>query len=1365
MSSTPRFWSLVFAFSLTSALLISRSGNWMSHSVIVTERSRTSHKGAVQTQPTLATPKSTHILAANELDQNSATKAAAADHALNTAFIAWTTRYLSVPATNRETLLPEGIELARSRRPLFKELIRRAPRAALAAAIPREIRHQLPAEVLAELEKLVSTRAELAVIQTCLHPPGVEHDHAGNLYRATVIDDREYRVHVYGTRLRDASLSHTSLIGIAVDREVAVSENRYRVLSPQETIDGRPLSVGKLAVEAEGRITLLPSPEELPAFAASLIASENNPVINEADSGSGSSGVTGRPTQSWTHGDKKLLVIRVDFSDLPGTPINKNDSNAEITPAYIENVLNGTNGVRAFLSGNSFGKSDLIFSESTDVTEVLRLPNTAANYAASEANSLLHTHARGAAAAAGHNLNDYNRIAVVFSYLGNIPGSRITYGGLGDIIGENLWTNGSFDLRVVAHELGHNYGLRHANLWSVNDGNPVSPNGTSLEYGDPFDIMGKGNFFNYDFSHWNKSLLQWLPDSTITVANCDATYRIYRFDSSKADLTLPRALKIVCDNTRDYWIGYRRGLDNAATDGGAYVLWGYNTAQQGNLIDLLTPGSNPANAPLPLLSTFNDTDAGITIRPTAQGGSDAEEWLDLQVTFQPRIQWAKISYLVNEQGGSAVLTATRTANATGAVSVNYTTSDGTALSNSDYTTTSGTLTWTDGDTATKTVTIPLTADTLVEGTEAFTVTLSSISGGVIVDNAATTVTLADPGARDTTFAANFINSTINCVLVQPDNTLLVAGWFNSLQDSSFNTYSYGSIARLSPNGKIDTDFDPGTGANAAVYALVRQPDGKILIGGDFTSYNGTARNRIARLNFDGSLDTSFDPGSGANNIVYALLIQPDGSIIVSGSFTDYNGTARNGLVRINSEGSIDLKFANFSGSVVFSIRTLALQTDGKILVGGAFYHPTGNLQAGLKKLNVDGSVDATFSGLVAGASEAFQTNFLGTIEEIAVQTDGKILIAGNFSQFNGAARNGIARLSTSGALDETFNPGANATVSALLPLPDGTILIGGDFTTIGGAAATHIARLDSTGTLDIGFAAAGGHANTVKALALQSDGNVMLAGAVGSFQNASPSRPLWRLVPGLSFTPGIVQFSTDSAVGVEGTSTTLTVTRTGGSLGALTVGYSSVVGTASSSDFIAATGFLTWADGENTAKTIIIPITADTLAETAETFLVNLGEPQIGGTQLGDRQQATITVSSAFVAWQKTSFTNFELADAALSGETADPDADAIPNLSEFAFGLSAKTSNPTGGPTTEIQNINETPYLTLTFRRRTPALDLAYAVQTSDDLTGAWTPDAIQVDSSGINGDGIETVTYRDSATVSGNSKRFMRLQIIRTP
>ncbi len=1359
MSRPPRFWLLSSAVILAATFLILRN---LPNEVLST--AAPSHS-AQPASLALRTPSVATLAPEKKVFFETAVKSQTSPINLNNAFLEWTQRYLTSPSSTRDSLLPEGIALARARLPQLAELIRNDPRTALDAAIPRELRRQLPPELTAELETLVSTRAELAVIQTCLHPPGVVHDHSSELYRATVINDREYRVHVYGSRLADASLPRTSLIGISVGRDIAVSESRYRVLTADETINSPKLSADELAVEADGQITRLASRDELPDFVAKLIAAEANPVIQEADTGAGSSGVSGRPTQAWTHGDKKLLVIRVDFSDLQGTPINKFDGNAQITASYVENAINGLNGVRAFLQGNSFGKTNLLFNQATDITAVLRVSGTATSYATSGDNSLLHDRARAAATTAGYNLNNYDRIAVVFSYLGDILGSKITYGGLANITGANLWINGAFDLRVVAHELGHNYGLRHSNLWSVSDGNPVSPVGTSLDYGDPFDIMGDGDFFAYDFSHWNKSLLQWLPDSSITLATTGNTYRIYRFDSPTADLALPRALKIVRDNTRDYWIGYRRGLDNAATDGGAYVLWGFNTATQGNLLDLVTTGSSAADAPLPLLSTFNDTAAGISISPTAQGGAGAEEWLDVQVTFQPRIQWAKTAYLVNEQGGSALLTVTRTANASGSVSVNYTTSNGTALAGSDYTTTSGTLTWTNGDTSTKTVTVPVTADALVEGTENFNVTLSSISGGVIADNATATITLADPGARDTTFAANFINSAVNRVLVQPDGTLMIAGWFDLLQDVSFNAYNYGRIARLTANGAIDSGFNPGTGANNTIYALLRQPDGKILIGGDFTFYNGTARNRIARLNPDGSLDTTFDPGSGADGTVYALLLQPDGSIVAGGSFDNYNSTPRNGLARINRSGGIDLTMADFTGPVVFSIKSLALQTDGKLLVGGSYYHSTGALRAGLKRLNADGSVDAAFSGLNQGASAAFDTQYLGDIKEIAVQPDGKILIAGDFSQFNGSARNGIARLTTTGALDNTFNPNANAVVSSLLPLPDGTILIGGSFTTIGGASATRIARLSAAGALDASFAAAGGHANSVEALALQSDGNVVLAGDIGAFQSASPSRPLWRLVPGLSSTPGVVQFSADAAIGVEGTSTTLTVTRTGGSLGALTVGYATVVGTATSADYTPTAGVLTWADGDNTSKTITLPITADALAETSETFILNLGEPQIGGTLLGDRQQTTITVNSAFNAWRNASFTQSELADSAVTGDTADPDSDGLPNLAEFAFGLNAKTANLTGGPTTAIQNISGTNYLTITFRRRSPALDLAYAAQTSGDLSGAWTTDAVQLGSATSNGDGTETVTYRDSVSISPASKRFLRIQITRTP
>ncbi|MEY4489552.1 MAG: hypothetical protein RIQ79_2060, partial [Verrucomicrobiota bacterium] len=1289
----------------------------------------------------------------------------------SSALLAWTERYLATPAATRPALLPEGIALARDRRAILSDLIRNDPEAALAAALPRTIRAQLPSSLLAELEELISTRAELPVIQTCFHRDDSAHNPAEDRYRATVVGDREYRVHVYGSRLADSSLPATSLIGIALDGHLAVSDARYRILE-----DGEAASVpsGALTVEANGRFTILPSKSALPAFVAALHAAEVNPLHLEADSGVGSSTISGRPSQAWTHGDKRLLVIRIDFSDLVGTPVNDTDGNAPITENYVANVVNGTNGVRAFFQQSSFGKTDVILAapvsgDSTDITSVLRVPNTAASYATAGADVLLHTHARAAATAAGFNLANYDRIALVFSYLGNISGSKIDYAGLANVTGSELWINGSFSMDVVAHELGHTYGLSHANLWKVPATDPVALNGSSLEYGDTFDLMGDGAGFENDFGPWKKNILQWIPDTAVTLAASSGTYRIFRFDSSAANLASPLALKIVRDSTRDYWIGYRRATTSANADNGAYVTWGYNENKESDLLDLTTPGTSVLDAPLALNTTFNDSAAGIAIRPVAQGGTGADEWLDVQVTLQPRLAWSASSYVVNEQGGSAVLTVTRTANSTGTVSIDYSTSAGTAAATTDYTTTSGTLTWLDGDTAPKTVTIPLVADALVEGTETFNVTLASPTGGsVVVTPASATVTIADPGARDPSFVPDFINSTVRKVLVQPDGTLLIAGAFNTLQDASFTPYNYGGIARLTASGLVDPAFNPGSGADNLIWSLARQPDGKILVGGDFTSFNGTGRNRIARLNADGSLDTSFNPGSGANTgSVTAILVQPDGKILIGGSFTSYDGTARNGLVRLLPTGARDTSFANFTGPTIFSIDALALQTDGKLLVGGSYFFPSGNPRVGLQRLTTTGSLDATFNGVVAGAEDAFDVNFLGGIYAISLQPDGQILVAGDFSSFNGSARTGLARLTSTGTLDASFAPLLNAPAYALLALPDGRILIGGDFTTIGGVTATRIARLQSTGALDTAFAAAGGHGDTVEDFALQPDGNVVLAGFYAFFQNSPIDGPVWRLVPGLVNRPGVIQFSADTFAGAEGSSATLTVTRTGGSLGALTIGYSTVAGTATAgTDFTTTSGVLTWASGDTTAKTITVPLVSDGVAENAETFTVNLAAPLIGGAILGARQQAVVTVSSAFSTWQASNFTPLEVANSAISGDNADPDADGLNNLLEFAFGLAPKSTDATGKPTSAVQNISGSDYLTLTFRRRAPALDLAYAVQTSGDLTGAWTANAVQVGSATSNGDGTETVTFRDSSTLAaGNQKRFLRVQIIRTP
>jgi uncharacterized delta-60 repeat protein len=149
----------------------------------------------------------------------------------------------------------------------------------------------------------------------------------------------------------------------------------------------------------------------------------------------------------------------------------------------------------------------------------------------------------------------------------------------------------------------------------------------------------------------------------------------------------------------------------------------------------------------------------------------------------------------------------------------------------------------------------------------------------------------------------WVNNQVRAIAMQSDNRILIGGDFSSFQENQVNR-----IARMLPDGTVDLDFDPGAGANGRVNAILQQPDGKILIGGAFTSVDGVARNRIARLNADGSLDTGFNVGSGANNAVFDLALQPDGKIVVAGSFTSVNGQSRDRIARLNPDGSLDSGF-------------------------------------------------------------------------------------------------------------------------------------------------------------------------------------------------------------------------------------------------------------------------------------------------------------------------------------------------------------------------------------------------------------------------------------------------------------------------
>ena len=335
--------------------------------------------------------------------------------------------------------------------------------------------------------------------------------------------------------------------------------------------------------------------------------------------------------------------------------------------------------------------------------------------------------------------------------------------------------------------------------------------------------------------------------------------------------------------------------------------------------------------------------------------------------------------------------------------------------------------------------------------------------------------IANAGSLNTGFnPGSGANNNVNTSAVQADGKIIIGGSF-----TSFNGTARNNIARLNSNGSLDTSFNSAMGANNSISITAVQPDGRVIIGGNFTSYNGVVRNRIARVNPDGSLDVSFNPGSGANNYVSSFFIQPDGRIMIGGSFTSFNGTSRNCIARLNADGSLDTSFNPGSGANSYVVVTE--QPDGKIVIGGNFTTFNGTARNHIARLNADGSLDSSFN---PGSG----TN--NTVSSVAVQADGKIVIGGGFTSINGTARNYIARLNADGSLDTTFNPGsgANGYVYTLALQADRKILIGGTFT-------NRVVRLNADGSLDTSFNPGSGANNYVYTLSVQAFGKVIIGGA------------------------------------------------------------------------------------------------------------------------------------------------------------------------------------------------------------------------------------------------------------------------------
>lgn len=377
------------------------------------------------------------------------------------------------------------------------------------------------------------------------------------------------------------------------------------------------------------------------------------------------------------------------------------------------------------------------------------------------------------------------------------------------------------------------------------------------------------------------------------------------------------------------------------------------------------------------------------------------------------------------------------------------------------------------------------------------------------------------------------NTTIPVRALALDTTfkVLVGGNFSTFNNENTSAH----LLRLNHNGTLDRFFNR-TGLNIGFDNVVEcievQDDGKIIVGGDFTSYNTTVEsqtpNRLVRLNKDGSVDSRFNAtyspivfswswGSGFNDTVYSVAVQKDRKIIVAGSFTTYNAASVTRLVRLNEDGSLDTSFNNNNGPNG-NVRSIKVQEDGKILIGGDFVSFGGVSVGRLVRINIDGTLDDTFN-VSPSSPVVYNAGFNNSVYTIKIQNDGKVLVGGTFTSYNGSFYNRLVRLESDGSLDTTFNMNIGSGFSGggnivrSIEMQDNNIVVAGGFTTFNGQSVSYgLTRLSSSGVLDTTFNADGtGVSGTVYSVIILPNKKIVIGGDFNTYNGVAVSRGVMRL--------------------------------------------------------------------------------------------------------------------------------------------------------------------------------------------------------------------------------------------------------------
>jgi uncharacterized delta-60 repeat protein len=396
------------------------------------------------------------------------------------------------------------------------------------------------------------------------------------------------------------------------------------------------------------------------------------------------------------------------------------------------------------------------------------------------------------------------------------------------------------------------------------------------------------------------------------------------------------------------------------------------------------------------------------------------------------------------------------------------------------------------------------------------------------------VKISPSGALDTSFnVGSGFGNTVYGLATQPDGKVIVVGTFN-FYSSSLNNY----ITRTDLSGSLNmgpnTTFNPGVGFSSTVNSHVTQSDGKIIAVGDFTTYSGSAVNRIVRINTNGTIDSTFNVGVGFNVLASRVLVQSDGKIVVVGGFTTYSGSSLSGIARLNTDGTRDTTFNIGTGVNNNQIVSLAIQSDGKYIVGGNYLQYSGSSSVRITRINTDGTFDPTFNTGVGFNSFVYAT---------PIQPDGKVIVVGSYSQYNGFSVANIVRLNTDGTRDATFNvgTGTNAVATnAIIEPSTNKVIVVGNFTTYSGSSTntTRIVRINPNGTQDTSFVSGTGFnqsVNTSTHLSVESDGKIYVGGGFFATYSGSIVNCFARINSSGSLDTTFLYTSSTSAAGFSNT--------------------------------------------------------------------------------------------------------------------------------------------------------------------------------------------------------------------------------------